>query len=215
MKIYVLSRREDEARRKALLGQLEELGLKYELFFSVKPREDEIARKKMRRVLRVLSDGEIGCAAGHQAIYRKMLEEGIEEACVLEDDARLVGGRLKAEVEAEKRVGADAPRAVLLTARAPERIWTIGYLINLSGARAMIKYNSPIWRVADCWESVARRGLVKVDWSESAAVEPNEKLASVITPSGVPPHKILLPMDPFSRIKRAFWRMTYGVGQRI
>lgn len=215
MKIFVISRRQDVTRRASLLQDLEQRNLPYELVYAVDGRElDDAAKRrmadypKMRRVLRVLSDGEIGCAASHNAVYRKMVESGIDEACILEDDAKIVG-------TIPDGLGRTDAAAVLLTAPRRERIWTVGYLINRAGARAMLGYNEPIWRVADCWESVARRGLVDVSWHAQAAVEPNAAIGSVITPQGVPPHQVPLPGDPWSRVKRAFWRMAYGVGMKI
>lgn len=215
MKIFVISRQQDVARRASLVQDLEKRGLPYELIPAVDGRalDDEAKRRiadypKMRRVLRELSDGEVGCAASHNVVYRKMIAEGIDEACILEDDAKIVGA-------IPSGIGCTKASAVLLTAPRRERIWTVGYLINQAGARAMLNYNEQIWRVADCWESVARRGLVDVSWSALIAVEPNAEIGSVITLTGVPPHRVPLPGDLWSRLKRAFWRMVYGVGMKI
>lgn len=215
MKIFVINRRRDAARRAAIESELNGAGLAFEFVEAVDGSElsEEAKRRigdypKMRRVLRELSDGELGCAASHNVVYRKMIAEGIDEACILEDDAKIVGA-------IPSEIGEKGARAVLLTEPQKERIWTVGYLINQAGARAMLNYNEPIWRVADCWESVARCGLVDVSWSELIAVEPNAEIGSVITPTGVPPHRVPLPGDLWSRLKRAFWRMVYGVGMKI
>ncbi len=224
MKIFVISRRQDGARREALVAQLRARRLAFELVEAVDGRALGCAEKrrladfpKMRRVLRVLSDGEIGCAASHQAVYRRMRAEGLPAACVLEDDARLVGDFAR-EVGGEGPGGAGGEgecRVRLLTDRRRGMVWTVGYVITRAGAEAMLRYNTPIWRVADCWESLVRRGRLALDWSVSACVEPDGRLPSVITPEGRPPHRQPLAMDAWSRAKRAFWRLWYGIGLKV
>jgi glycosyl transferase family 25 len=73
---------------------LRELGVSFEFFDAVEGRAlcreeieseyDESAVK--RNIDRTLSANEIGCTISHRRIYRKMIEEGIERACILEDD---------------------------------------------------------------------------------------------------------------------------------
>jgi len=217
MRIFVINRKQDEARREAIAAQLAHWGLAYERIEAVDGCALGEAEKramadfpKMCRTLRVLSDGEIGCAASHQEVYRKMVSERIDEALVLEDDARLVDFKLDGLSLADR-----SPRVLLLTDRRHGMIWTVGYVINRAGAAAMLKYNSPIWRVADCWESVSRRGLVEVGWAVRPYVEPDRALGSVITPKGVPPHQVGLPGDIWSVVKRTFWRFAYGIGTRV
>ena len=218
MKIFVINRKQDVARRDAIASRLNVLGCAFELVEAVDGHAlDETAKRaladvvKMRRVLRVMSDGEIGCAASHLAVYRRMIAEKIESACILEDDARL-SEQFASAVETTLGSG---PRVVLLTDRQYGMIWTIGYLINRAAAKVMLCYNSPIWRVADCWESLARRGRLRVSWSEAALIEPDRAWSSVITPEGTPPHQIPLPGDRWSIAKRTFWRLMYGIGLKV
>ena len=220
MKTFVVNRKQDVERREKITAQLDALGVEFEIVEAVDGRalSDEAKRRladyaKMRRVLRVLSDGEIGCAASHLRIYGKMADEGIGEAMVFEDDARILA-KCRAVLDGAGGLG-ETPRVRLLTNRKRGMLLTVGYIINLAGARAMLKYNTPIWRVADCWESLARRKLLRVDWSESPLAEPDERAESVITPSGTPPHKIGLPNDLASVLRREFWRLWYGIGLRV
>lgn len=97
--------------------------------------------------------GEIGCALSHQNVYRMIIEQGIDVACVLEDDVSLSEG-FEAHIEAlatDLRVGVPTVLAFAET--------TAGYLINQSGARLMLTLNRPIRSTADDWQRWERAGL--------------------------------------------------------
>lgn len=97
--------------------------------------------------------GEIGCALSHQNVYRMIVEQGIDVACVLEDDVSLsedFEGRIEA-LATDLRVEAPSVLAFAETAA--------GYLINQSGARLMLSVNSPIRSTADDWRRWERAGL--------------------------------------------------------
>lgn len=220
MKTFVINRRQDVERRMAISSQLEASGISYEMVEAVDGRSLSREAKaqladfaKMRRVLRVLSDGEIGCAATHLIVYRRMLDEKLDVACVLEDDAKILcGGDLS---WMSVRWADDEPHVRLLTDRRHGMVWTVGYLINRAAAKVMLRYNTPIWRVADCWESLVRRGRLVLDWCERTIVEPDGALGSVITPGGVPPHRQRLPRDFVHLLVRTCWRMAYGIGFKV
>lgn len=222
MKTFVISRKQDAARRAALVERLSALGIAFELVEGVDGFALGDAEKrrladfpKMRRVLRVLGDGEIGCAVSHQNVYRRMIAENVPVACVLEDDARILSSSGEAwENGLSAGVAEDKPAVKLLTDRAIGATWAIGYVLNRAGAETMLRFNSPVFMVADCWESVRRRGLLSVVWDDVPRVGASG-LPSVITPAGTPPHRVPLPMDFPSRLRRAFWRLRYGLGFRI
>lgn len=97
--------------------------------------------------------GEIGCALSHQNVYRMIVEQGIDVACVLEDDVSLgegFEGRIEA-FAADLRV--EAPQVLAFAETAA------GYLINRGGARLMLSVNNPIRSTADDWRRWERAGL--------------------------------------------------------
>ena len=96
--IYILTLEGADERRAPLLKQLEVLGLEYELFFGVDGRQGLPAQyeqliDRSARVdthLRPMTDGEYACALSHLFCYRQIVERGVPQAIILEDDA-LVG----------------------------------------------------------------------------------------------------------------------------
>lgn len=92
-RIYVVSIERNVARREALQRDLEGVSLTYipgidgHALSEAELREhydDELARRTYGRSL---SPGQIGCALSHRAIYRDVVERGLERVLILEDDA--------------------------------------------------------------------------------------------------------------------------------
>jgi GR25 family glycosyltransferase involved in LPS biosynthesis len=94
MKIFVLTLPAAKKRQEYMAALLGSLNLPFEFFFGVDGRQlnpeektNYYDEKKARRYIgRALSPGEIGCALGHRLIYKKMIDENIDRAIVLEDD---------------------------------------------------------------------------------------------------------------------------------
>ena len=97
MKVFVNTLERFADRRARMKGILDSLGIPFEYFEGPdgrKLRQDEIDAAydavRFRKLHgREMSLNEIGCTMGHRAIYRKMVEENIEKACILEDDVLL------------------------------------------------------------------------------------------------------------------------------
>lgn len=94
--IIILTLRDDQARRAPLLSWLDRAGLRYQLHYGIDARqglpaqyEAMIDREAAALGLgRAISDGECACALGHRAICQTVLDQGLDGAVVLEDDAR-------------------------------------------------------------------------------------------------------------------------------
>ncbi len=97
MHIFVTNLEKDVARRRFIIGQLEELKLAYEMVpgvygaaLSSEERTRHYNERKAKwRQSRKLTFAEIGCALSHLNIYRKMIERDIGYALILEDDVVL------------------------------------------------------------------------------------------------------------------------------
>lgn len=95
--IFVLTLPCATARRAPLIARLQALGLDHELFFGVdgtkglppeyEPLIDRSARVGRRR--RPMTDGEYACTLSHLFIHRLIVSRGLNEAIILEEDARI------------------------------------------------------------------------------------------------------------------------------
>ena len=95
MQIFVISLKQSVKRRKYISEQLDKLGLSFSFFdaylgtyYYNNPEyyDDKKAKKLIHRALKA---GEVGCALSHNAVYKKISDEQIPYALILEDDAIL------------------------------------------------------------------------------------------------------------------------------
>src|SRR5690625_4444400 len=95
--ILVISLADALERRSRIAEQCAGLGLEIEIIEAIDGRaglpaefEAEIDRDAARiRHRRALSDAEFACALSHRSVYRRILDDGLPGAIVLEDDAIL------------------------------------------------------------------------------------------------------------------------------
>ncbi|MEG4644940.1 glycosyltransferase family 25 protein [Paracoccus sp. APAP_BH8] len=95
--IFILTLEGDEARRQPLLDQLAGMGLQWRLIYGVDGRRglpaeylSMIDRDAAHdRLKRPMTDSEFACALSHRQIYETIMDEGLDGALVLEDDAIL------------------------------------------------------------------------------------------------------------------------------
>ena len=99
-KIFVISLKDASERRQPLIDALDRMGVTCEMHWAIDGRdglppecEALVDRDRTGQSIgRALSDAEYACALSHISVYRTMLAEGIGDAVVLEDDARLLYG---------------------------------------------------------------------------------------------------------------------------
>ncbi|CAM2823937.1 glycosyltransferase family 25 protein [Helicobacter burdigaliensis] len=95
MKFFIINLEIAKDRREYISSLCEKYGLDYEIIQAVNGRElgsdfiqsisdEEISKKRLGRVLSV---GEIGCALSHKKVFLRMFELDLKEAVILEDDA--------------------------------------------------------------------------------------------------------------------------------
>lgn len=97
MNFYIINLEHDKDRKKHMISLCNSLNITPEIINAIYGKElpnvedyincnKEISIKKIKRIL---CPGEIGCIMSHQNIYKKMIEENIQYAIVLEDDVDL------------------------------------------------------------------------------------------------------------------------------
>jgi glycosyl transferase family 25 len=170
------------------------------------------------RVYGPMSRSEIGCALSHLGVYRRMVDQNVPCAVVLEDDALLAedfpcllddkAGLASAcrvaepimvqltHVERGYRFGAHTigTRAIVLPHGG---VWlTSGYFITLAAAKQMVEHAYPVCTVADHWRYFEQAGLVRL-----YALTPNAVWESPHSQdSAIAPER-----QPRVRAKRSVW----------
>ena len=94
--VFVISLKSSTDRRARIQGELEALGFAFRFVDGIDLRDTDIrnhpdydgARRRMY-FGRDLEPGELGCLLSHREVYRRIVDEEIPCALVLEDDARL------------------------------------------------------------------------------------------------------------------------------
>jgi glycosyl transferase family 25 len=173
--VFVINLERNRQRREFALQRLAGLGLKAEIFPAVDGKtlnlgelekdgiyNDGVAHEKFSRSL---SMGEIGCSLSHLRLYKKMLDENIGLALVLEDDAMLVDGAREQLAALIERLPGDcdllqliyecrdhspvAPGIVRFHSKSCMPVASAGYLIRASGARKLLGEGYPVRYPAD------------------------------------------------------------------
>ena len=96
IKIFVLNLKRSPERRKLIQSQMEKFGLKFEFIDAVDGNEltkEQLSRvdkfKSSLRLGRKITNNEVGCALSHSNTYKKIIDERITDAIILEDDCIL------------------------------------------------------------------------------------------------------------------------------
>ena len=184
MNVYVINMDRDCDRMQAVGSQLRSLGVAYNRFSAVDAKrldrsELNGAVNRFRwwcAVGRPVRIGEIGCAMSHYAIYKKMGQDDLKVACVLEDDV-ILDGRFNEVLEfAERNIDTNKPQVFLLSNHTrvvdDEKDWHIvackrdmyteGYVITEPAAKALLGANFPMQTPCDWWGRWAGRGIIEL-----------------------------------------------------
>ena len=166
--------------------QLGVLGMPFERIEAVDGRS--LSPREVARHLRAFKwwcakgyaarNGEVGCALSHQLAYRKILSDGVAEACILEDDVS-PGSMFAAMLDAvaDFMSASPAPRVVILTPYSGRGSakddgisfectdWaasTGAYALNAAAAEHLLAVNDPLQSTADDWWRWAKRGGIEL-----------------------------------------------------
>lgn len=178
MKTYVVNLDRNPERMSFMREQLERIGVPFERVSAVygKSLSPEELRERFSRVRsfiaskKRMSASEIGCALSHVKICRKMVEENVPAALVLEDDA-ILGPEFADNLrEASAFLDPARPQVLLFSGHgvAEEKgrrgIVSIGsawctdaYCITRAAAKLILKANFPVVTVADSFKRWHRR----------------------------------------------------------
>jgi glycosyl transferase, family 25 len=111
--IWVLHAPRVTARRKMMTEQLDGLGVKWESVEGVDAQALDMKkvdayseRASLRDLGRPLVPGELACVMSHMAMWKRIVDEGLPEVLILEDDIR-VGVGLLSVLAARERLPAD------------------------------------------------------------------------------------------------------------
>lgn len=93
--VFVISLKDETARREAIATHLKERGLECTFFDAIDGRQMDVlaypdyqASKRRAAHGRDLKPGELGCLLSHRAAYQKIIDENLDHALLIEDDAR-------------------------------------------------------------------------------------------------------------------------------
>jgi glycosyl transferase family 25 len=228
--------KDNAERREHIMGECAKHSLNVEIIDAVMGKE--LSEAELREAVfdygnSGFTKGEIGCALSHLKIYRKIVEDNIDIALILEDDAVLsnnINTALK-DIEAfdEKSY---KPALFLLTkvekyiSSFPKRLEYInlyrfhkgwfkaGYVINLKGEEILLKRLYPMNGVADHWHYIKLYTTLKIYCVVPHIAESAEKLPSALETERLKMdknkrssyHNKILRLDTLSFIKWGLYR---------
>ncbi|MEW5562162.1 glycosyltransferase family 25 protein [Enterobacter asburiae] len=181
MKTFIINLKSSVDRRLKIEGQLNALSIDHEFIEAVngKAMSTEELADKTKKINYAFLPGEIGCALSHQKIYKKMIDENIDSALILEDDVILLDGF--SEVIRKITLPENSPTVILLSRvnkhyKKPLKNITVNhclhktqhattahsYIINKSGAKSLLSALYPVWMTADKWSLFEDLSLIDV-----------------------------------------------------
>jgi glycosyl transferase family 25 len=186
MKVFVINLEKDVERKTSLQEQLQYLNLEAEFIKAVYGKE--LTQTQLENSCpdfdsSALTLGEVGCSMSHINVYKKMIDENISIALVLEDDVTFNDDLLSVLSHLEKYPQAlnSEPNVFLLNrtneyfdsfkkpltnnhniVNVIDAACTFGYVLNLSAAKKLYQYLCPVRFVADDWKLFREQGVVKL-----------------------------------------------------
>lgn len=141
----------------------------------------EISELVYKSELNYLTKSEIGCALSHQKIYKKILEDNLNAAIIMEDDA-VICGNVNKLIGNLSDIAKEKKRMVILLQRTNKvyknrkivineecsayeshnATLAHGYFLTQSAAKTLLKINTPIIKPADAWLSFYLLSFIKV-----------------------------------------------------
>jgi glycosyl transferase, family 25 len=208
MRAFVINLKRSADRRLRMKGILDGIGVEFEFFVGADGKElgnaeieaayDEAAVVKNLR--RTLSANEIGCTISHRSLYRKIVDEGIDKACILEDDVildrelpdilayldsiRLQNVVVKLDNYQEKRTpcGIWTRKRIIGPYRYKKPVTTQwmawGYVIDREAAASILREWPRIAFMSDDWKRMSK--AIDLRCVQPSVVHQNTSVASIL-----------------------------------
>lgn len=188
MKVFVLNLARCPERMARVKARLDELGVPFERIEGVDDSlmDETEKRRSVSRLgwwccsLRPITRGQIGCTLSHQLAYRRMISEGLEHACVLEDDVVLdshfpeVLKSLESAIDdtraqvalmcdhADGKMEIPAVQGDFSLERVKEAMYAEGYVLTRKAAEQILEANYPLRVMDDIWGRWVRQGRIEL-----------------------------------------------------
>ncbi|GKW17951.1 beta-1,4-galactosyltransferase [Pectobacterium carotovorum subsp. carotovorum] len=184
MKTFVVNLEKDKNKKDQIQNECRKAKLDYEIISAIDGRElndSELSSKVNPVSINYLSKGEIGCALSHQKIYKKILDDNIDYALILEDDVEIsqdINQFLRDFLSVKDKSKGDIfllyPSGLKFLNRkinishdcffyeVYNSSCAHGYIISNKAAKKLIRINTPIILVADAWLWFYQISLLKV-----------------------------------------------------
>ena len=232
MKAFLINLDRDKDRLAAADAQLKRLGIAYERVPAVCGADlspAELRRRVSRRRAlwangRMYTPGQIGCALSHNSVYRRMAEEDIPAALVMEDDVQFSDSAPRVVEFVKGAVDPSRPQLVLLSDHSrghateiapsdePARLERIGYdycteayVVTLAAAQAILRVNDPMVVPCDSYPRWTKRGHIELYHAKPTTAFQNRADFE----SGLGYDTIWRPRGIVSRLLWGVWRL-YG-----
>lgn len=189
MKTFIISLERSKRRREFMIDQCNRLHLDYELFDAVDGQsltEKEITRYCDMHAVRnpngyYASNGMLGCTLSHYHVLKKMVEQNLEYAFIIEDDALLPKNIYDILTELSQVIRTNEVISLFYTShqiiklslkgvetlKSGELLFPINiqdvaaataYVIHKEAAKGIIKVNTPIKTTSDAWHDFFKYG---------------------------------------------------------
>ncbi|EPR74765.1 Beta-1,4-galactosyltransferase [Winogradskyella psychrotolerans RS-3] len=187
MQIFVVNLERDIERRASIEEQMTSLELPFDFFKAYYGKDlssDELAihynaKRAYRNFSYPFPPAVIGCALSHVMLYKKMIADQIDYACIFEDDIILPPNTKKILQSIETVISSTEPQIILLSpSKSKEEVlhnlgayqlrpfqsgfFTSSYIINQLGAKVLFENMYPVHHVADCWDYLKRHKLIDI-----------------------------------------------------
>ncbi len=175
--IFVINLDGSESRLESIKSQLDKIGQSFERVSAIRGSllsEDEKKQvysieSNKKNYYKLLSDGEIGCSLSHISCWRKIIDDNLDYALILEDDAIITSDLIK-YINELKKISPDSWDYIKLShgrkvkkSRDTMKLdngltlntclklpsTTTGQFVSLTGAKKLLKHSLPISRPID------------------------------------------------------------------
>ncbi|MDC9591625.1 glycosyltransferase family 25 protein [Xenorhabdus sp. XENO-10] len=186
MNIFVINLAKDTERRESIKKQAETFGLQIQFIDAVNGKD--LSDNDINQLCKDfhgngMTLGVLGCSLSHLKIYEKIINDNLDMALILEDDAKLNKAVSSVYSLIEKyNLRSKNKSFIYLLSITNEYIDTFknrlstkyslvnvidadygyGYIINNTADKNLVKFLKPIWIEADKWRFMQERGVVKI-----------------------------------------------------